>query len=309
MQRFSKILLHASMTPPIPSKLRAASELVELNGAQITVMDVLPELPKRKRFRRAGDAEVDLQQASLDLRRQELSTIAAALSDTADVHVTAGSPHVEIVRQVIEGGYDLVVTGLDGPNRSRFVGAPTAMHLLRKCPVPVWVHSAASADRTGVGIALGPLDPDRSDAALNLKLLQLAASMAKRRDTPLHVMHAWELEGESMMRSPMMPLSTAEVDALRAEARAQAEQEVAAALEDVAHIGATPVVHLRAGLPGLVLPEMIQQLELETVVMGTLSKGGVRGALIGATAEKVFSEIDSSVLTVKPSGFVSPLAP
>jgi nucleotide-binding universal stress UspA family protein len=41
--------------------------------------------------------------------------------------------------------------------------------------------------------------------------------------------------------------------------------------------------------------------------MGTLARAGLRGLLIGNTAERVLDDLDASVIAVKPPGFVSPL--
>ncbi|NJO21650.1 MAG: universal stress protein [Sphingomonadales bacterium] len=42
--------------------------------------------------------------------------------------------------------------------------------------------------------------------------------------------------------------------------------------------------------------------------MGTVTRTGIAGFLIGATAEDVLRQVDCSVLTVKPDGFVTPVA-
>ena len=47
--------------------------------------------------------------------------------------------------------------------------------------------------------------------------------------------------------------------------------------------------------------------EVDVVVMGTLSRSGPAGVLIGNTAEKVLARIDCSVLAVKPEAFTTPV--
>jgi universal stress protein E len=41
--------------------------------------------------------------------------------------------------------------------------------------------------------------------------------------------------------------------------------------------------------------------------MGTLGRAGIAGLLIGNTAEKILHQVECSVMTVKPDGFVSPV--
>ena len=45
----------------------------------------------------------------------------------------------------------------------------------------------------------------------------------------------------------------------------------------------------------------------DIAVLGTLSRGGVDGLLIGNTAERILRQVDCSVLAVKPEGFRTPL--
>ena len=45
----------------------------------------------------------------------------------------------------------------------------------------------------------------------------------------------------------------------------------------------------------------------DIAVMGTLSRSGVDGLLIGNTAERILRRVECSVLAVKPEGFRTPL--
>ena len=52
---------------------------------------------------------------------------------------------------------------------------------------------------------------------------------------------------------------------------------------------------------------MRPELGVGLIVMGTVSRSGVAGLLIGNTAEEILRQVDCSVLTVKPDGFVTPV--
>ncbi len=41
--------------------------------------------------------------------------------------------------------------------------------------------------------------------------------------------------------------------------------------------------------------------------MGTLGRSGVAGFVIGNTAERVIKALNTSLLAIKPGGFVSPI--
>ena len=61
------------------------------------------------------------------------------------------------------------------------------------------------------------------------------------------------------------------------------------------------------GEAGKLIPAMAKVKEVELIVMGTVSRTGVAGLLIGNTAEKVLNQVGCSVLTVKPEGFITPV--
>ena len=58
---------------------------------------------------------------------------------------------------------------------------------------------------------------------------------------------------------------------------------------------------------GVCRRETERRLDLDHVVIGTVGRSGIKGLLLGNTAEKVLDTCDSSILTVKPDGFVSPI--
>jgi hypothetical protein len=47
----------------------------------------------------------------------------------------------------------------------------------------------------------------------------------------------------------------------------------------------------------------------DLIVIGTVGRSGIKGLLLGNTAEKVLDTCDCSMLTVKPDEFVSPIEP
>ncbi|MDZ7686912.1 MAG: universal stress protein [Gammaproteobacteria bacterium] len=52
---------------------------------------------------------------------------------------------------------------------------------------------------------------------------------------------------------------------------------------------------------------LVDDKGVDLLVMGTLSRSGIPGMLIGNTAERVLNDVDCSVLTLKPKGFKAQL--
>ena len=66
-----------------------------------------------------------------------------------------------------------------------------------------------------------------------------------------------------------------------------------------------PKVHLLKGNPRKVIPKLAQDLNAGCVIMGTVSRTGIPGFVIGNTAESVMHSVDCSILAIKPHRFVS----
>ena len=62
------------------------------------------------------------------------------------------------------------------------------------------------------------------------------------------------------------------------------------------------------GPAGIVVPAFVAKHEVDPLVMGTVARTGLAGVVMGNTAEQVLDMVDCSVVAIKPSGFVSPLA-
>jgi nucleotide-binding universal stress UspA family protein len=99
----------------------------------------------------------------------------------------------------------------------------------------------------------------------------------------------------------------AEIDRLIQEESARRRRQVEALVAE--HVTAPHRLHLPKGDPASVIPALVRRHDIDLLVMGTVCRTGIPGFIIGNTAEKVLDTVECSVLTVKPVGFVSPIAP
>jgi len=67
--------------------------------------------------------------------------------------------------------------------------------------------------------------------------------------------------------------------------------------------------HLSWGTPWKEICRAAQHLSIDLITLGTVGRSGIKGVLLGNTAEQVLGTCDCSILTVKPDGFVSPIEP
>ena len=66
-------------------------------------------------------------------------------------------------------------------------------------------------------------------------------------------------------------------------------------------------LHLLKGQARKEIPAMAKRLDVDCVVMGTVARTGIRGFIMGNTAETILEQIDCSVLAIKPPGFETPV--
>ena len=64
-------------------------------------------------------------------------------------------------------------------------------------------------------------------------------------------------------------------------------------------------MQLVQGEPECAIATFIDRNGIDLVVMGTVARSGIRGLVMGNTAERVLQRLRGSVLAVKPPGFVS----
>jgi len=206
-------------------------------------------------------------------------------------------PWIEIIRRVQRGENDLVIVGRRNAPGAHAFGS-VAKKLLRKCPCPVWVVNP-----------IAPLVHERVMAATDLtpvgdRAIELAASVARACECHLHVVHAWQLPMSLQMAAQRNP--EGDHAERRAKIQGDAEEQISATLERVAP-DVDAEVYVACDSPSRLVRRGVEELGIDLLVMGTLSREGVPGLLMGNTAERILGKVECSVLTIKPEGFVSPV--
>lgn len=307
MKRFKNILVVGSEGPSLPRLLAEAAALAGRNEADVMVLGVVESGRADRRVVLQDGSELDIERLLVDSLREELLDAVADQPDLdARVDVVSGRGFVEVIRAAVHDDHDLVMVGTDAPKR-RLAGSSMAMHLLRKCPVPVWVENGNDDLGPDVAVAVGSLDEDGKHTALNRTLLELGSSLAVVRGGSLHVIHAWRLVGESLLRRGRARPVSEQIDMMVVATRDRAEESLQRLVRGIDRSGADVVVHFEHGEPENVVPSVIDGVRPGVVVMGTLARPGLRGVLMGNTAEHILSNTVSSVLAAKPPGFTTPI--
>jgi len=318
MKHFSHILCVMSPDQDNGPLLKRALTLAENNQARLTCVEVIAEVPAGVRPPGASAAD-----ATARLQAERLAALEAFTADcrgraAVACEVLVGLPYLEVVRAVLQEGYDLVLKEAEDPGFLPRLFGSDDVQLLRKCPCPVWLTKPGGSDNYRVVLAAVDLDLEGAPtglAGLNRRILSLAGSLTLSDFAALHVLHVWDAPGEGLVRAWSDAPDLAAPRYVEGERQHHqlgmelVQRELAEILgqEAMGYLG--PRLHLVQGAAAEVIPATAARLGADLVVMGTLGRTGIAGVVIGNTAEAVFEQLQCAVLAVKPAGFVSPLGP
>jgi nucleotide-binding universal stress UspA family protein len=184
----------------------------------------------------------------------------------------------------------------------------TSMHLMRKCPCPVWVMNPVQPEHfSHILAAVDPNKYDQERSNLNIKIMDLATSLALREQSELIIIHAWKHYLDKYVQSGRVKVSKTTYDQWVEDLRNERRRSLKALIDGYNLEDINYKVYLLRGDADKMIPDLAKAREIELIVMGTVCRTGLAGFLIGNTAEKILRKVNCSVLTIKPDGFITPV--
>lgn len=307
MKRFKKILVATDTRLEEHPIVSEAAEIAQHNGASLKIVDVVPEFAWTVRMTLTDHEHV--RDLVVQEKQKKLESLAATIRDEGvqvETKVLKGKTSIEIIREVLQENHDLVLRVAKGRDSTRkgFFGN-TGFRLLRQCPCAVWLVAPNTTPK--FEHVMGCIDTssgDERDAELNDKVYELASSISRYHDGRVSIVHAWSIYGEQMIKARMKP---DEFQELATNTQHQVEQLLDAFLQKHGTNVHANNVHMVKGEAPEVISEFVRTQEVALIVMGTIARSGVAGAIIGNTAEQILNRIECSVLAVKPHNFVCPI--
>jgi len=319
VNRFSNILLVVDEHTDYSAALKRGLELATTNDALLTVCAIVDTVPTDMRMSVIAITPREVLDLAIAEKRDWLDTVVQSVeTDVAplETNVLVGKPFITVIRQVLKNQHDLVIKCADVDNRFReMLFSSTDMHLMRKCPCPVWIIKPTEPHTYRRILAAVDQDPGEPvKDALNRQILETCTSLAVTENGEAHVVHAWNVFGEELLKSRSWDFSEARFDDM-VEAEAAARRRW---LEDLVRRYRAPPdtessgtldvqLHVIKGDARHAVAELARDLAVDLVVMGTVARTGIAGFFMGNTAEDILTQLDCSVLTIKPPGFISPV--
>jgi universal stress protein E len=231
--------------------------------------------------------------------RRNLEELARPLRDrglTVTADVVWGHPlDAAIIRKAAAHDYWLVAKGTHHHNvLQRTLLTQTDWHLIRRCPAPLLlVKDRPLSAEPNVLAAVDPLNEHDKPAALDDRIFNFGADLARIVHGRLHVVHAFS--------TPMGVELPPDVRDILANEHRHAMAEF---------LGRHPTVaersYLYEGLAHESLQLAAKEHGADFVVMGAVARSGLKRLFIGSTAERVLDRLPCDLVIIKPLDFELP---
>ncbi len=206
-----------------------------------------------------------------------------------------------IVRKVLEVKPYLVVKDTHfHPAIKRSIISNTDWNLIQNCPAPLLlVKSRPISDKPCVMAAVDPVHAHDKPAELDHQILSRANELCLAAEGQLHVFHAFDpAPAISAATTTMMTPISAPLSELTEEFEQQHRKAFGDLLEE--HQLGPLESHVHQGSPQELLITFAKHIRADFVVMGAVSRGGLKRLFIGSTAERALDHLPCDLLIVKP---------
>jgi universal stress protein E len=210
-----------------------------------------------------------------------------------------------IVRRAVETNATLVVAATHARRfGERWLLTNTDWELVRQCPCPVLLaKSSRDYRRPAVIAAIDPFHAHAKPARLDARIIDIAATFASRLRGTLHAFHAYlplTMVSPALVGQPLAITPSPELEEMHT-------QRIGTIFDTCANRAgiASARRHLRMGEVASELESVVRRTKAAIVVMGAVSRSGLRRVFIGNTAETVLDRLSCDLLVVKPRSFVT----
>jgi universal stress protein E len=246
-------------------------------------------------------------EAAAERARARLARIArmpALRRHRVSVHATWDHPPADaVVRRARRIGADLVVAGIQ---ERRFAGRLLLVNsdweLIRECPSTLLLaHPSGRYRGKAVIAAVDPFHANDKPAHLDKRLIDAARIASRALGGELHLFHTYTplaaLVAAGAIQSLPLFLPDEDDDGYA--------RRIHRKVDALARRTGIPQSHCHVG-PGdvtLALKNVVRRTRADLVVMGALSRSGMKRVFVGNTAERVLDRLACDMLVVKPRAF------
>lgn len=294
------------------SAFHQALQFANQQKANVTLLSVIEELPEMQDLNRYSVSTLSLLDNVTRQCEKQLKEYSSALTVkypniVFDLKVATGIPYIEIIKVAASSSIDLIVIDAHRDNKETACKWGTSTrHLMRESNIPIWaIHPKLEPQRIKkIVAALDVTDVD--SAQLNNRIIQHAHDFAVINNATLYPCHAWRLESEGYLRE-WNRSTDLEIAVIAKQLRDDRSARLEALIAPYSSLNTSVQITLLEGNAKQILPDFINDNDIDLVIMGSVSRTGIAGFVMGNTAEFILDKIQCSVITLKPEEFKSPV--
>jgi universal stress protein E len=271
---------------------------------ELFISDYTPQLAQS----RAGWTVDEARASVIDRHRRRLEQLAEPLRAeklAVDIDARWDYPlHDSIVRKAQDAGADLVIKDTHYHSvLKRSIFSNTDWSLIRNCGATLWlVKPRPPGQRPCFVAAVDPLHQRDKPAGLDHRILTTARAFSDSLNGELHAFHAFDVAAAIAVSTDAMSMPIAlPLNELADAMRAEHTDAVARLCKE--HDVPPERTHVHQGGTRQLLLALTEQLRADAVVMGAVSRSGLKGLFLGNTAEDVLDRLHCDLVIVKPDGF------
>jgi universal stress protein E len=280
--------------------VRRARELARNSGACIELFNAIPSAMSEGAVHAHAEQFTRLETEQNSRRLERVANRLRRDGIIVNTRVQTGIPvHEAILRQVRLTNADLLVIEARKHNvLARLILTQTDFELIRHCRVPLLIVKGRAAwRRPRILAALDPFHANDKPRVLDDEIVEAARAVAAIVRGSIHAAHIYRRLGGYIPNlwggSPAPGTTQAQEKAYEGEVRKQFYGALS-------RYGiAKSKAHLLCGDPAIELPVLARSIRAGLVVMGAISRSGVKRVFIGSTAEQVLDSLRCDVLVVK----------
>jgi len=274
--------------------------LAHESGASIELLNAIPSAmsagvahAESERFTRYEAAENRrlLERTANQLRREAI---------IVNTHVETGYPaHEAILRQVRSSKADLlIIEARKHTLFARLLLTQTDFELIRRCPVALLIVKGQAAwRRPRILAALDPFHANDKPNRLDGEIVAAASAFAAMVGGTLHAAHVYRSTLRLVPGMDADPVGVGEIPAQEKDHQRTVRAKFGEAL---GRYGIPKIRgHLLHGDPAIELARIARSMRAALVVMGAMSRSGMKQIFIGNTAERVLDTLKCDVLIVR----------
>jgi universal stress protein E len=234
---------------------------------------------------------------TLDKAKKQLEDDILAIFDDGDVVaydvISTDKIADWVVNTCTQKHFDLVVK--TGHRTETLFHTPTDWKLMRQLSCPILIannHKWKSKEVVMAAVDLSTQEGQHK--ALNEAVLHWTSVLADAFNFSAHIVYSIPIA------KPLLALNIVEQSDYQQKKLPQAKIQLSKLLDKCAFNNAN--THVTAGPPEKTIPHVANELKADLVIMGCIGRKGLKGFLVGNTAEKVLHHLRTDTLIVETSG-------